>query len=81
MDFATLHTLLRREDAPTPDMALPVLTKDPGPTVNGAIWSIGAVSTAFLMLRVYCKQIRAKGMWWDDWLLIVAWVRITLMTS
>ena len=57
------------------------LSKDPGPTVNAAIWSTGAVSTVFLLLRIYCKQIKAKGLWWDDYLLIAAWVRLSTVLS
>ncbi|PVH72184.1 hypothetical protein DL98DRAFT_470755 [Cadophora sp. DSE1049] len=40
----------------------------------GVQWSVTAVSFAFLALRLYCKRILRKGFWWDDYLLIGAWV-------
>lgn len=79
-DTVALFLLTRREDTPPADMDIPVFTKDPGPTVVALTWSVGAISTIFLFLRVYCKQVKAKGLWWDDYLLIVAWV-CGLLTS
>jgi hypothetical protein len=72
-DMAALHLFGRQGEASSSETEMPVLT-NPGPTVNAAIWSVGTVSTLFLFLRVYCKQVRAKGMWWDDYLLTVSWV-------
>lgn len=43
--------------------------------LNTAIWVLNAVSFVFLALRVYCKSIRSRKLWWDDWILIMAWVR------
>jgi hypothetical protein len=47
---------------------------DFGPQINLAIWFLTAVSSAFLALRVYCKFLRHRGLWWDDYLLIGSWV-------
>lgn len=52
---------------------LPPLT-DFGPQINFVIWFLTAVSSAFLALRVYCKFLRHRGLWWDDYLLIGSWV-------
>lgn len=45
-----------------------------GPQVNFTIWLLTALSAAFLALRVYCKFLRHRGLWWDDYLLIASWV-------
>ncbi|KAK0648575.1 hypothetical protein B0T16DRAFT_325546 [Cercophora newfieldiana] len=48
--------------------------EDYGPQVNFIIWLLTAVSAAFLALRVYCKFLRHRGLWWDDHVLIASWV-------
>ena len=48
-----------------------------GPYLNRVIWSLAALSTLFLGLRVYCKFLRRRQLWWDDYVLIASWV-ITL---
>ncbi|KAB5585686.1 hypothetical protein GE09DRAFT_1071591 [Coniochaeta sp. 2T2.1] len=53
---------------------MPVFTNDPGPVVTASIWSMFAISSCFLIARVYCRAIRARAMWWDDYLLIAGWV-------
>ncbi|KAI1084326.1 hypothetical protein F5B20DRAFT_524503 [Whalleya microplaca] len=45
-----------------------------GHRTNAIIWVLIALATAFLLLRVFCKYKRRKGLWYDDWLLIVSWV-------
>ncbi|KAI6778193.1 uncharacterized protein J7T54_000002 [Emericellopsis cladophorae] len=47
---------------------------DNGPTVSAAVWSVFAVATAFLGLRVFCKLRSHHGLWWDDHVLIASWV-------
>ena len=37
-------------------------------------WALTAAATVFLALRVYCKQCRHRGLWWDDYILLVSWV-------
>lgn len=49
-------------------------SEDYGPQVNFTIWLLTALSAAFLALRVYCKFLRHRGLWWDDHMLIAAWV-------
>jgi len=46
-----------------------------GPRGSAIIWSLVGGATAFLFLRLYCKIWRSRGIWWDDVLLIVSWVR------
>ncbi|KAH8895275.1 hypothetical protein GQ53DRAFT_820113 [Thozetella sp. PMI_491] len=54
----------------------PMPTGDPSVTskVLASIWIMFTISTIFLGLRVYCRSIRTKTMWWDDYLLITGWV-------
>lgn len=56
--------------------AMPDFDNDPAPVVISAMWSMLAVSTVFLALRVYCRAFRTRAMWWDDYLLIAGWVFI-----
>ena len=48
---------------------------DLGPQLNYTIWLLTMLAAGFLGLRVYCKLIRHRGLWWDDHVLIVSWVR------
>lgn len=50
------------------------VSKDPAPRVVASIWAMISVSTVFLLLRVYCKRVRTRGMWIDDHILIASWV-------
>jgi hypothetical protein len=41
-----------------------------------SVWSLFAVASIFLALRVYCRLLtRRQNLWWDDWVLIASWVR------
>ncbi|KAI1841757.1 hypothetical protein JX265_007139 [Neoarthrinium moseri] len=44
-------------------------------------WSLVAASAIFLTLRVYCKLWRGRGLWWDDHLMIVAWLALAIAVS
>ncbi|KAK3385828.1 hypothetical protein B0H63DRAFT_449829 [Podospora didyma] len=39
-----------------------------------AIWTLVALATLFLALRIYCKIWRLRKLWWDDWVLFISWV-------
>jgi hypothetical protein len=43
--------------------------------LNTTIWLLVGFSASFLGLRLYCKFLRHRGFWWDDYILIGAWVR------
>jgi hypothetical protein len=45
-----------------------------GPYLNRVVWSLAALSGLFLALRVYCKLLRRRQLWWDDHFLIASWV-------
>jgi hypothetical protein len=47
---------------------------DYGPQINTTIWFLTAVSAIFLGLRLYCKIWRNRSIWWDDGMLVLAWV-------
>ncbi|KAK0744591.1 hypothetical protein B0T21DRAFT_304227 [Apiosordaria backusii] len=53
-----------------PDHEIP----DKGPTVSRTIWAFLGFATLFLALRIYCKKWRSRGLWWDDYVLILSWL-------
>lgn len=50
-------------------------------TVLSSVWTMAAVTTIFLGLRIYCRALRTTKMWWDDYLLVSGWVFLLLATS
>ncbi|OAL51188.1 hypothetical protein IQ07DRAFT_679479 [Pyrenochaeta sp. DS3sAY3a] len=47
---------------------------DNGPVIMGVTWWLTFFCGGFLALRVYAKVSRKQGLWWDDHILIAAWV-------
>jgi hypothetical protein len=45
-----------------------------GTRLIASCWSLTAAAGILLILRVYCKLWRGRGLWWDDHLLIISWV-------
>jgi hypothetical protein len=61
----------------SPEM-LPFLPhNDAGPTLLISAWTLTAVATVFLGLRLYCKFLGNRRLYWDDFALIGAWVSTT----
>lgn len=56
------------------DDQLATMTAYFGTVLNAANWSLTALAALFLSLRVYCKISRSRGLWWDDYILIAAFV-------
>jgi hypothetical protein len=56
-------------------------TEDLGPELNAVLWILLGISGLFLALRLYCKFLKNRGFWWDDHLLVAAWVRPCLQGS
>ncbi|KAF2227999.1 hypothetical protein BDZ85DRAFT_187870 [Elsinoe ampelina] len=54
---------------------------NPEVPLNLGIWFLYAGATAFLALRVWIKVTRRHGLWWDDWILLVTWVILTINDS
>ncbi|KAK0623837.1 hypothetical protein B0T14DRAFT_425921 [Immersiella caudata] len=50
---------------------------DAGPHLVRTIWILIGISLVFLLLRLYAKFFRHRGLWWDDYILIGAWLCIT----
>ncbi|OAA61767.1 hypothetical protein SPI_04626 [Niveomyces insectorum RCEF 264] len=48
-----------------------------GPALNALSVLLVVFSAAFLLLRVILKIRRRRGLWWDDYLLVTAWVILT----
>ena len=61
---------------PTPEQLAALPHDNAGPKLNAVVWFLTILSGLFLGLRVYCKHLRHKGLWWDDFILIAAWVRV-----
>lgn len=55
--------------------------EDFGPQINYAIWMLTALAGAFLALRLYCKFLRHRGLWWDDHILILSFIFTVAQTS
>lgn len=49
---------------------------DRGPLFEGLAWFLTALATILLALRVNCKLISRRRLWWDDWTLIACWVML-----
>jgi hypothetical protein len=47
---------------------------DNGPVVLGVTWFLCAFSGVFLGLRLYAKISRRAPLWWDDYIIALAWV-------
>jgi hypothetical protein len=45
-----------------------------GERLNVSVWCLFSAATVFLLLRVYCRFLGRRNLWWDDWILIAGWV-------
>jgi hypothetical protein len=39
-----------------------------------SIWPLVFVATVFLCLRIYCRLLKRRSLWWDDYILLASWV-------
>jgi|SRR3569833_528627 len=60
--------------APTPANFAALPHNHQGPKLIATIWCLTGLAAVFLSLRIYCKFLRHKGLWWDDYILMAAWV-------
>ncbi|KAK3388564.1 hypothetical protein B0T20DRAFT_364555 [Sordaria brevicollis] len=51
---------------------------DRGPAVSAGLWILVSFSTTFLAARIWLKMYRLKGLWWDDYILVLAWAMHTI---
>ncbi|KAK4443381.1 hypothetical protein QBC34DRAFT_477870 [Podospora aff. communis PSN243] len=49
-----------------------------GPALLATSWSLTTLATIFLALRGCCKISRHVRLWWDDWILVAAWVILVI---
>ncbi|RYC78703.1 hypothetical protein BFJ63_vAg18424 [Fusarium oxysporum f. sp. narcissi] len=52
-----------------------------GSTVIAVCASLTVAAAVFLGLRLYCKRRRGRGFWWDDHVLIAAWISLAIATA
>lgn len=45
--------------------------------VNAVGWTLGAISTVIIALRIYARTVLASKFGWDDGLMVLAWVCCT----
>ncbi|KAF4852435.1 hypothetical protein CGCSCA4_v002684 [Colletotrichum siamense] len=65
---------LLQQDRTIAPLPIPINYGDPSVLIDAPGWSMLAISTTFLCLRIYCKAFRVRWMvWLDDWLLIGGW--------
>ncbi|KAF3763191.1 hypothetical protein M406DRAFT_240401, partial [Cryphonectria parasitica EP155] len=43
------------------------------------VWVPTAISGLILLLRIYCKHVRQRGLWWDDAVISISWVCIPIL--
>ncbi|KAI4615076.1 hypothetical protein J4E83_006800 [Alternaria metachromatica] len=51
---------------------------DPSLELNIGLWALFAGASLFLALRIWIKVTRRHGLWWDDHILLVAWVLLAV---
>ncbi|KAF5657723.1 integral membrane protein pth11 [Fusarium heterosporum] len=57
------------------------MSDERGTRLLASIWTLALLSLILLFLRVYCKLWRGKGLWHDDWCLIVSWVCLAISVA
>lgn len=50
---------------------------DYGSQLNLTVWMLVSVSALFLFTRLYLKNCQNRGLWWDDYALLVSWICLT----
>ena len=53
------------------------LTQDRKPVLLGVTWAWTAVASIFVTLRFYCRVKYQRKLWWDDWWILIASVRLS----
>jgi hypothetical protein len=65
----------------TPEMLAMLPHDNAGMRLIVSIWVMNVLALGFLLARVYCKFLRHRGLWWDDGVLIGAYVSRLLVLS
>ena len=45
---------------------------DQGKTILVSIWTLNSLALLFLVARLGCKFYTRRGLWWDDWVMVMA---------
>jgi len=45
------------------------------------IWVCMTLSSIFITLRFYCKHLRARKLFWDDWILFASWLCLLVVCT
>lgn len=53
-----------------------VVYYDPAGEIYVGLWCLFAGASVFLALRLWCKITRRHGLWYDDYVLLAAYVRV-----
>ncbi|CAK7226338.1 hypothetical protein SEUCBS140593_006208 [Sporothrix eucalyptigena] len=78
---ASEATRTRPRQATTTIPAADLPHDNQAPQLNFTIWLLTGLSLGFLSLRIYCKFLRGRGLWWDDYVLITSWVSLALASG
>jgi hypothetical protein len=54
---------------------------DYGPRLNALMWLMVSVAALFLFTRLYLKKCQMRGLWWDDYILLAAWICQTVQSG
>lgn len=55
--------------------------EDHGPILNIVFWTLTGTSLLFMSLRLWCKYIRGRYLWWDDYVLIASWIALCVSAA
>lgn len=58
-------------------LSLAELAADRGSQITISYVITFALASILLLLRIYCRRLTKQRLWWDDYLIIVAYVNIT----
>ncbi|KAF2789733.1 hypothetical protein K505DRAFT_216811, partial [Melanomma pulvis-pyrius CBS 109.77] len=54
---------------------------NPEKELNAGLWTLFAGASAFLAVRIWIKITRRHGLWYDDYILLVSWLVLTINNS
>jgi hypothetical protein len=54
---------------------------DLGPLLNAVFWTLTSLSFLILALRLYCKYLRGRYLWWDDYVLMASWIALCVSAA
>lgn len=58
-----------------------VVYYNPAREIYAGLWTLFAGASVFLALRLWCKLTRRHGLWYDDYVLLSAYVSRVLTNS